>query len=102
LMAELADGFATLPGGFGTLEEFTEVMSWRLLGLHQKPCGLLNVGGYFDGLLRFLDYAVTQQFINPVHRANILVEQHPARLVDRLERNFAGPNGGWLARKEQT
>src|SRR5215472_14087839 len=59
LMAELADGFATLPGGFGTLEEFTEVISWRLLGLHQKPCGLLNVGGYFNGLLQFLDYAVT-------------------------------------------
>ena len=101
LMAELADGFATLPGGFGTLEEFTEVISWRLLGLHQKPCGLLNVSGYFDGLLQFLDYAVAQQFINPVHRANILVEQHPARLVDRLERNFTGPNGEWLARKAQ-
>jgi len=101
LMAELADGFATLPGGFGTLEEFTEVISWRLLGLHQKPCGLLNVSGYFDGLLQFLDYAVSQQFINPVHRANIVVEQHPARLVDQLERNFAGPNGEWLARKAQ-
>ncbi|MBV8055968.1 MAG: TIGR00730 family Rossman fold protein [Deltaproteobacteria bacterium] len=102
LMAELADGFATLPGGFGTLEEFTEVMSWRLLELHQKPSGLLNVSGYFDGLLQFLDYAVAQQFIKPAHRANILVEQHPARLVDRLEQNFAGPNGGWLAHKKQT
>ncbi len=101
-MAELADGFATLPGGFGTLEEFTEVISWRLLGLHQKPCGLLNVGGYFDGLLQFLDYAVAQQFIKPAHRANILVEQHPVQLIDRLEQNFPEPNGGWLARKEQT
>jgi len=102
LMAELVDGFATLPGGFGTLEEFTEVVSWRLLGLHQKPCGLLNVGGYFDGLLQFLDYAVAQQFIKPMHRANILVEQYPAQLVKRLELNFAGANGGWPARKEQT
>jgi uncharacterized protein (TIGR00730 family) len=102
LMAELVDGFATLPGGFGTLEEFTEVVSWRLLGLHQKPCGLLNVGGYFDGLLQFLDYAVAQQFIKPAHRANILVEQYPAQLVERLELNFAGLNGGWPARKEQT
>jgi uncharacterized protein (TIGR00730 family) len=90
MMAELSDGFATLPGGFGTLEEFTEVVSWRLLGLHQKPCGLLNVDGYFDGLLQFLDYAVTQQFIKPMHRANILVEQFPALLVDRLEDNFTG------------
>ena len=102
LMAELADGFATLPGGFGTLEEFTEVMSWRLLGLHQKPCGLLNVGGYFDGLLRFLDYAVAQHFIKPAHRANILVEQHPAQLVERLILNFAERNRRRLARKEQT
>jgi len=102
LMAELVDGFATLPGGFGTLEEFTEVVSWRLLGLHQKPCGLLNVGGYFDGLLQFLDYAVTQRFIKPAHRANILVEQYPALLVERLELNFAGLNGRWPARKEQT
>jgi len=101
LMAELVDGFATLPGGFGTLEEFTEVVSWRLLGLHQKPCGLLNVGGYFDGVLQFLDYAVAQQFIKPRHRANILVEQYPAQLVERLELNFAGANGGWPARKQQ-
>jgi len=102
LMAELADGFATLPGGFGTLEEFTEVVSWRLLGLHQKPCGLLNIGGYFDDLLEFLDYAVAQQFIKPAHRAHVLVEQYPAKLVERLELNFPGPNGEWLARKEET
>jgi uncharacterized protein (TIGR00730 family) len=101
-MAELSDGFATLPGGFGTLEEFTEVVSWRLLGLHQKPCGLLNVGGYFDGLLQFLDYAVGQQFIKPAHRANILVEPNPTQLIERLEQNFSGPNGAWQARKEQT
>jgi uncharacterized protein (TIGR00730 family) len=102
LMAELSDGFATLPGGFGTLEEFTEVVSWRLLGIHQKPCGMLNVGGYFDSLLQFLDYAVVQQFAKPVHRASILVEENPARLVERLEYNFAGPNGAWVARREQT
>jgi uncharacterized protein (TIGR00730 family) len=101
-MAELADGFATLPGGFGTLEEFTEVVSWRLLGLHQKPCGLLNVAGYFDGLLRFLDYAVSQQFINPAHRASILVEQYPAQLVERLEYNFAETDGVWPMRKAET
>jgi uncharacterized protein (TIGR00730 family) len=102
MMAELSDGFATLPGGFGTLEEFTEVISWRLLGIHQKPCGLLNVGGYFNGLLGFLDYAVAQRFIKPEHRANILVEEQPEQLVQQLERNFAGANGKWLVRKEQT
>ena|SRR5437588_1171816 len=102
MMAELSDGFATLPGGFGTLEEFTEVISWRLLGIHQKPCGLLNVGGYFNGLLDFLDYAVTQRFIKPEHRANIMVEEEPEQLVQKLERNFAGANGKWLVRKEQT
>jgi uncharacterized protein (TIGR00730 family) len=102
LMAELSDGFATLPGGFGTLEEFTEVISWRLLEIHQKPCGLLNVGGYFDALLQFLDYAVTQQFIKPAHRANVLVDANPARLVEQLQRSFTGPNGVWLAHKEQT
>src|SRR5215469_11055744 len=101
LMAELSDGFATLPGGFGTLEEFTEVVSWRLLGIHQKPCGLLNVGGYFDALLQFLDYAVVQQFIKPAHRADILVEQDPSKLIDRLQHNFRA-NGEWSASKEQT
>ena len=102
LMAELSDGFATLPGGFGTLEEFTEVVSWHLLGIHQKPCGLLNVGGYFDALLKFLDYAVAQQFIKRAHRDAILVEANPAQLVEQLERSFTGPNGVWLERKEQT
>jgi uncharacterized protein (TIGR00730 family) len=102
LMAELSDGFATLPGGFGTLEEFTEVISWRLLGIHQKPCGLLNVAGYFDALLKFLDYAVEQQFISPAHRANVLVESNPARLVEQLQRGFIEPNGIRLTRKEQT
>lgn len=102
LMAELSDGFATLPGGFGTLEEFTEVVSWRLLGIHQKPCGLLNVDGYFDALLNFLDYAVAQQFIKPADRANILVEVNPARLVEQLQLSFTGPNGSWLSHKEKT
>ncbi|HJU10958.1 MAG TPA: TIGR00730 family Rossman fold protein [Candidatus Binataceae bacterium] len=100
-MAELSDGFATLPGGFGTLEEFTEVVSWRLLGLHQKPCGLLNIAGYFDTLLQFLDFAVGQQFIKPGQRKTILVEHNPVQLVDLLERNFSRPTKG-LARKAQT
>jgi len=76
-------------------------MSWRLLGIHGKPCGLLNVGGYFDGLLKFLDYAVTQRFIKPEHRARVLVEEQPEQLVETLERNFV-TGGRWLKRKAQT
>jgi hypothetical protein len=102
MMAELSNGFATLPGGFGTLEEFTEVVSWRLLGIHRKPCGMLNVNGYFDGLLQFLDYAVTQRFIKPEHRANILVSDQPAELVQMLRRSFAGGNGEWRRRRDET
>jgi uncharacterized protein (TIGR00730 family) len=102
LMAGLSDGFVTLPGGFGTLEEFTEVVSWRLLGIHQKPCGVLNTGNYFDGLLQFLDYAVVQGFIKPAHRAMILVESEPARLIEALERSFAQLNGKWVDRTDQT
>ncbi|HKV55069.1 MAG TPA: TIGR00730 family Rossman fold protein [Candidatus Binataceae bacterium] len=102
MMADLSDGFVTLPGGFGTLEEFTEVMSWRYLGIHQKPCGLLNIGGYYNGLLRFLDYAVDQGFIKAEHRGNILVEEEPARMVERIARNFTAPNAEWPARRAQT
>jgi uncharacterized protein (TIGR00730 family) len=102
LMAELSDAFVALPGGFGTLEEFTEVISWRLLEIHQKPCGLLNILGYFDRLLDFLDYAVSQQFIKPAQRSHILLDDDPARLVTKLEHNFISSNGLWLARKEQT
>jgi uncharacterized protein (TIGR00730 family) len=64
LMAELADAFIAMPGGFGTAEEFFEALTWAQLGLHTKPCGLLNVKGYFDHLIRFIDHAVQQQFID--------------------------------------
>lgn len=86
MMAELSDGFIALPGGIGTLEEFFEVLSWAQLGLHEKPCGLLNVAGYYDGLIAFLDNAVEQDFLKPKHRALMLVEDHSARLLDRFER----------------
>jgi uncharacterized protein (TIGR00730 family) len=70
-MAEAADAFVALPGGFGTLDEFFEIVSWAQLGIHAKPCILLNTGGYYDGLLRFLDSAVTEGFMKPEHRALI-------------------------------
>lgn len=85
LMAELADGFIALPGGIGTMEEMFEVLSWAQLGLHQKPCGLLNVAGYYDSLIEFLDNAVAKDFLRPKHRALTLVDRHPAALLDRFE-----------------
>ena len=68
LMAELSDAFIALPGGFGTLEEFCEVLTWSQLKLHEKPCGLLNAGGYFDPLLMLFDRAVSEGFVKPEHR----------------------------------
>lgn len=85
LMAELADGFIAMPGGIGTMEEFFEVLSWGQLGLHDKPCGLLNVGGYYDRLIQFIDYAVAQDFIKPKDRALLIVESEPGKLLDRFE-----------------
>jgi uncharacterized protein (TIGR00730 family) len=85
LMSDLADGFIALPGGFGTLEEMFEILTWGQLGLHKKPCGVLNVAGYFDRMLNFMDHVAGQQFIAPEHRAMLLVEQDPEALLERLE-----------------
>ena len=82
LMAELADGFIALPGGIGTLEEVLEAMTWAQLGLHRKPCGLLNVAGYFDQLAAFLDHLVAQRFLHPAHRSMLLAETGPEALLD--------------------
>ena len=88
LMAELADGFIAMPGGIGTMEEFFEVLSWAQLGLHDKPCGLLNVAGYYDRLIEFLDGATAQDFIKPKHRALLIVDTEPGELLDRFEQWF--------------
>jgi len=85
LMAELSDGFIAMPGGIGTMEEFFEVLSWAQLGLHEKPCALLNVAGYYDPLIQFLDHAVEQDFIKPRHRALLVVENDAGRLLDRFD-----------------
>jgi uncharacterized protein (TIGR00730 family) len=85
MMAELADGFIALPGGIGTLEEFFETWTWAQLGMHAKPCGLLNVAGYFDQLLEFLDHAVAERFVRDVHRSMVVVESDPAALLARFE-----------------
>jgi uncharacterized protein (TIGR00730 family) len=85
LMAELADGFVALPGGVGTLEEFFEIWTWGQLGMHTKPCGLLNVNGYFDPLLQFLDHAVAEKFVRDVHRSMVVVESEPTKLLSKFE-----------------
>jgi uncharacterized protein (TIGR00730 family) len=84
LMAELSDGFIALPGGMGTLEELAEVLTWAQLGLHQRPVGLLDAGGYYRPLIAFFDQAVTAGFLRPAHRALLLVAEAPAPLLDRL------------------
>jgi uncharacterized protein (TIGR00730 family) len=88
VMAELSDGFIAMPGGIGTMEEFFEVLSWAQLGLHEKPCGLLNVSGYYDRLIEFLDGAVAEDFLKPKHRALMIVEAHPGKLLDCFEQSW--------------
>jgi uncharacterized protein (TIGR00730 family) len=85
LMADLADGFIALPGGWGTLEEFFEVLTWAQLGLHQKPCGLLNVRGFFDGLLSFIDHSIDERFVRHENRSMILVSSSPDALLELFD-----------------
>jgi uncharacterized protein (TIGR00730 family) len=84
LMADLADGFIALPGGLGTLEEFSEVLTWAQLGHHAKPCGLLNVCQYYTPLLQFLNHAVDEQFIRSEHQAMVMVDDQPDQLLRRF------------------
>ncbi len=99
-MAELAGGFVVLPGGIGTLEEMFEVMTWAQLGIHRKPLGLLDVMGYYDSLLRFLDGAVEERFLAARHRELLRVEREPGRLLDELLRFEAPTLEKWLDRDE--
>jgi len=85
LMYDLSDGFITLPGGWGTLDELCEIVTWAQLGLHQKPCGLLNVEGYFDSLLEFLDGCTRSEFIRSEHRNLLLVEDSPETLLNKMK-----------------
>ena len=90
LMAELSDGFIALPGGTGTMEEFFEVFTWAQLGEHTKPCGLLDIAGYFDPLVAFLDHMVDRGFLREHHRNMILHDTEPASLLDRFA-NYKAP-----------
>jgi uncharacterized protein (TIGR00730 family) len=83
-MSELSDGFVALPGGFGTFEEIAEMITWSQLGIHRKPCGVVNVAGYFDGLLGQFDRAVADGLIRTGHRGLVVAEPDPERLIDRM------------------
>jgi uncharacterized protein (TIGR00730 family) len=100
MMAELSDGFVALPGGWGTLEELFEVLTWAQLGLHRKPCGLLNISGYFDGLLSFLDHSVEQGFVKRENHAMICVSESPSELLDAMAAYKPPTVEKWIARSE--
>ena len=86
VMADLSDGFIALPGGFGTLEEFCEMITWRQLRIHQKPCGLLNTDGFFEALLTFVDHQVQEGFVTPENRSLILKADCPSDLLDLMQK----------------
>ncbi len=101
LMADLADAFIALPGGLGTLEELCEVATWTQLGLHQKACGLLNIEGFFDGLLAFLDHATGEKFIRPEHRTILLTGTQPGELLEKLARFEMPTRHKWIDREQR-
>lgn len=100
LMADLSDGFIALPGGIGTLEELFEVWTWAQLGHHGKPCGLLNVGGFYDGLSAFLDHVVAEAFLKPVHRRMLIVEHNAAAMLAAVLAYSPPAATKWIGRKE--
>jgi uncharacterized protein (TIGR00730 family) len=98
VMSELSNAIIALPGGLGTLEELFEMLSWAQLGMHKKPCGLLNIRGYFDQLLGFLDHAQSQRFITPEHRSMLLSQSEAATLLDQIETYSPPSVEKWLDR----
>ncbi|MCU1378008.1 MAG: hypothetical protein JWN29_991 [Acidimicrobiales bacterium] len=101
LMADLSDAFVALPGGYGTLDELFEVLTWSQLGIHAKPAGLLEVGSFWNGLTGFLDHAVAEGFIRPAHRTMLLVDDDPARLLTRLAAWHAPVVNKWVDREDR-
>lgn len=100
LMSDRADAFVAMPGGMGTYEELCEVLTWIQLGIHAKPCGLLNVRGFYDHFTRFLDHAVEERFLRPEHRDILVTDTEPGALLDRL-RQWQPPRvEKWMDRRE--
>ena len=99
-MAELSDGFIALPGGWGTIEEIFEMLTWAQLGFHEKPCGLLNVASYYDPLFTFLENAIEQQFVKEAYRPMIMMDEAPAALLDRFDEYRAPKVKKWIGPEE--
>lgn len=89
LMGSFSDAFVALPGGLGTLEEFFEVLTWNQLGIHAKPCGLLNAGGFFDALTQFIEHTVSEDFVPEAHRSFMFVDSDADALLDQMHRRYA-------------
>ena len=100
-MAELADGFIALPGGFGTFEEFCEAITWTQLGLHRKRCGLLNAAGFYDPLLALFDRAVADGFLKAANRSLVADDTDPAALLDKLSLPLTAPEPKWIRTTEE-
>ncbi len=96
LMVDLSDGFVALPGGYGTLDELCEALTWSQLGIHARPCGILNVGGYFDALLALFDHAVREGFVREAHRGLVLEASEPAALLDVMARFQPPTTEKWI------
>jgi hypothetical protein len=99
-MARLSDAFVAMPGGIGTLEELFEVLTWGYLGIHAKPTGLLDVGGYWKPLVRLLDHAVEEGFLRPEHRKLVVIDRSPDRLLARLLAHRVPAATRWIGEKE--
>ena len=100
MMSELSEGFVALPGGTGTLEEFFEILTWAQLGEHAKPCGLLNVAGYYDPLLAVFDHMVDRGFLDERHRAMVLVETEPTAMLGRFDEYEPPKTAKWIDSSE--
>jgi uncharacterized protein (TIGR00730 family) len=99
-MAELSDGFIALPGGWGTIEEIFEMLTWAQLGFHQKPCGLLNISSYYDHLVTFLDHAIEQRFVREEFRPMIMVDESASALLNRFGDYVAPGVKKWIGPEE--
>jgi len=99
MMADLSEGFVALPGGWGTMDEMFEILTWGQLGLHQKPCGLLNVDGYFDGLLAFMQHMIDERFVRPENGSMLAVATSPAELLDRMAAYVPPAVEKWIDRE---
>ncbi len=97
IMADLADGFIAMPGGLGTMDEMFEVLTWSQLNIHQKPCGFLNVNGYYDKLVDFIDHMISENFVNPECRGILQIGSNPVQLLEKLKdyKHVAPDKGEW-------